>query len=77
MGSERLFDFFPDLPSYLLLLSFSTSLPQQVIDPAHSSVDLLGTKAELKLRKADPVSWASLELKPQPKQSEDDKQQNE
>ena len=39
------------------------SILLQVIDPAKSSVELLATKVELKLRKADPSSWPSLEVK--------------
>jgi len=34
----------------------------QVIAPARSSMELLSTKAEIKLRKAGPGSWSSLEL---------------
>ena len=34
----------------------------QVVDPSKSSVDLLGTKAEIKLRKAESFSWANLRL---------------
>lgn len=34
-----------------------------MIDPAKSSVDLLGTKAEIKLRKAESFSWADLLLR--------------
>ena len=37
----------------------------KVIDVERSCVELLGSKAELKLKKADPISWASLELKTQ------------
>lgn len=33
-----------------------------VIDPEKSSVELLGTKAEVRLRKAAPISWATLQL---------------
>jgi hypothetical protein len=34
-----------------------------VIDPDKSQVEYLGTKAEIKLRKRDPVSWSGLEYK--------------
>jgi len=37
-----------------------------VIDPSASSVEYLGTKAEIKLRKRDPVSWSGLEFKQPP-----------
>ena len=58
--------------SYLKASITNCSAPQ-VIDVDHSSVDLLGTKAEVKLKKADPVKWATLELKPpKPPASEDD-----
>ena len=50
----------------------------QVIDVDRSSVELLGTKVELKLRKADPITWASLELKPEPQNDKsDDSQSNQ
>jgi hypothetical protein len=69
-----------------ILISFDNGKHQQltelqfygVIDIAQSSVELLGTKAELKLRKADPIPWASLQ--PQPPAtaaSDDDKPQND
>ena len=35
-----------------------------MIDVELSTVELLGTKAEVKLRKLEPISWASLELRP-------------
>ncbi|XP_077976839.1 cysteine and histidine-rich domain-containing protein 1-like [Glandiceps talaboti] len=34
-----------------------------VIDPSKSTVNLLGSKVEIKLKKADPVSWKTLEHK--------------
>ena len=38
-------------------------------------MELLGTKAEIKLKKAEPVSWRTLELvkPPKPAEEEDDK----
>ena len=45
-----------------------------VIIPEKSSMELLGTKAEIKLKKAGPMSWPSLELvKKQPVAEEDNK----
>ena len=38
-----------------------THVNHQAIEPARSSVELLGAKVEVKLRKADPLSWATLE----------------
>ncbi len=34
----------------------------QVVVPERSMVELLGTKAEIRLRKAHPVSWATLQF---------------
>ena len=34
----------------------------QVIDPSKSSVKMLGTKVEVKLKKFEPGSWPSLEM---------------
>ena len=34
----------------------------QVIDPEKSTIDISGTKVEVKLRKASPVMWPCLEL---------------
>ena len=59
----------PSPPSLSLPPSLPSSL--QIVDVERSSVELLGTKAELKLRKADPVSWASLELKAPPPPQDD------
>ena len=42
----------------------------QVIDPSRSSVELLGTKAEIKLRKADACGWNTLFSIQQPTNSE-------
>ena len=41
--------------------------PTQVIDPGKSSVELLGTKTEIKLRKIDGIPWKSLQYKDQEK----------
>ena len=41
--------------------------PTQVIDASKSSVELLGTKTEIKLRKIDGISWKSLQYKDQKK----------
>ena len=38
-----------------------THTHDQAIEPDRSSVELLGSKVEVKLRKADPFSWAALE----------------
>ena len=38
----------------------------QVIDPACSKVNMLGSKVEISLRKAEPGSWPTLELPPRP-----------
>ncbi len=35
----------------------------QVIDPDKSSVELMGSKVDLKLRKADLFSWTSLKFR--------------
>ena len=35
-------------------------------------MELLGTKAEIKLKKAEPVSWRTLELVKPPKTAEED-----
>ena len=35
-------------------------------------MELLGTKAEIKLKKAEPMSWPSLELVKPPKAAEED-----
>jgi hypothetical protein len=69
-----------------ILLLFDNGKRQQltelrfygVIDVDRSSVELLGTKVELKLRKADPITWASLELKLEPQNDKsDDSQSNQ
>lgn len=35
----------------------------QVVDVSRSSVDMMSAKVEVKLRKADPISWADLRFK--------------
>lgn len=35
----------------------------KVVDLAKSSVDMMGTKVEVKLKKADPMRWAGLHFK--------------
>ena len=55
------------------MLTASQLPTPQVIDVDRSSVELLATKAEVKLKKADPIAWATLELKPpKPTASDDD-----
>jgi tRNA A37 threonylcarbamoyladenosine dehydratase len=35
----------------------------KVIDVSRSSVDMMSAKVEVKLRKADPITWSDLYLK--------------
>ncbi|XP_067674465.1 cysteine and histidine-rich domain-containing protein 1-like isoform X2 [Haliotis asinina] len=45
---------------------------RDVIDPARSSVKMLGTKVEINLRKAENFSWPSLEMPKTDKSAEDE-----
>ena len=46
---------------FCLFVSLFVSL-FKVIEVAKSSVDIMGSKVEVKLKKADPISWASLQF---------------
>ena len=45
------------------VINYCLMSPTQVIDPSKSSVELLGTKTEIKLRKIDGMPWKSLQFK--------------